>query len=722
MQDIRYFENKNGPTIGVTTANVLEENGLYFKDLEGTGELLPYEDWRLTAKERASDLASRMTIEEIAGLMMYSSHQMVPAGRGGPFVGTYRGGKTLEESGADEWELTDQQKEFLSKDHLRHVLVMGLKNGEVAAKWNNELQAYCETMPHCIPVNTSSDPRHGAGAAAAEFKSEAKATSKWPMGLGLAALFSPEDAKKFARIASKEYRALGISTELGPQIDLGTEPRWMRVADTFGTDPDMVTAYGKAYSEGLQEDDDFGRERVNAMVKHWPGGGPCESGRDAHYPFGKYAVYPGNNLKQHLKPFVDGAFKLEETGKAAAVMPYYTISYNVDPSGKNVGNSYSEYLIKNVLRGEYGYDGVICTDWGITGDPLPEIDSFSPRCYGVEDLSEAERHLKIIEAGVDQFGGNNDVVPILEAYRIGCEKHGEAAMRKRMEESAVRLLVNIFSCGLFENPYLDPTESARILGCKEFVDAGFDAQCRSIVMVKNNVLPISGREKVYIPGRHIDAHKGFFRNMVEAIDIPGADKSVVSESYEVVDNPEAADFAICFMESPISDGYTKETGYRPVTLQYRPYKAECSRTESIAQGDFREESNPNRSYLGKINTAANERDLDNVIETKKAMGEKPVIVSIRVNNPCVFAEFEKYADAILVNFGVETKAVLSVINGTVNPSGLLPVVLPESMEAVEKHCEDVPFDYAAYTDSVGNKYDYGYGLSFDGIIKDKRNN
>ncbi|MCR5557568.1 MAG: glycoside hydrolase family 3 C-terminal domain-containing protein [Butyrivibrio sp.] len=697
MLNIRFFSNENGPTIGVNTAQVVEKDGLYFKDLEGTGELLPYEDWRLTAKQRATDLASRLTIEEIAGLMMYSPHQVV-----------------------EEPELTDQQRSFLSKDHLRHVLAMWLKDGETAAKWNNELQAFCETMPHCIPVNISSDPRHGAGAAAAEFKSEAKGTSKWPMGLGLAALFSTEDVKKFARIAAREYRALGIATELGPQIDLGTEPRWMRIPDTYGTDPDLVTAYGKAYCEGLQEDDGTGSQRVNAMVKHWPGGGPVESGRDAHYPFGKFAVYPGDNLKQHMKPFTEGAFELEGGEKASAVMPYYTISCNVDPSGKNVGNSYSKYLIKDVLRGEYGFDGVICTDWGITQDPLPEIDSFSPRCYGMEDLSEAERHLQIIEAGVDQFGGNSNIEPILEAYRLGCEKHGEAAMRKRFEESAKRLLVNIFSCGLFENPYLNPEESVRILGCKEFVDAGFDAQCRSIVMVKNSVLPISERKKVYIPGRHIGAHKGFMRNPVDAVDIPGADKEAVSKFFDVVDKPEDADFAICFMESPISDGYTKETGYRPITLQYRPYKAEYARAESIGQGDFREADNPNRSYLGKSNTAANERDLDNVIETKKIMGDKPVIVSIRVNNPCVFAEFEKYADAILVNFGVETKAVLSVINGSVDPSGLLPVVMPKDMEVVEKHCEDVPFDYEAYTDSVGNKYDYGFGLSFEGVIKDGR--
>ncbi|WP_026665836.1 glycoside hydrolase family 3 protein [Butyrivibrio sp. FC2001] len=724
MADIRVVENKNGPSLGVCTAPVIEKDGLFFKDLERTGELVPYEDWRLTPEERAKDLASRLSVEEMAGLMMYSAHQVVPAESGAWFGATYRGGKSFEESGAEDYELTDQQKKFLTEDHVRYVLAMMLKNGEVAAKWNNEMQALCEEMPHGIPVNTSSDPRHGAGSAAAEFKTEAKGTSKWPLGLGLAATFSPELVNKFAKVAAKEYRALGITTELGPQIDLGTEPRWMRVADTYGQSSKLATDYAKAYCEGLQNDekcgDSWGRDSVAAMVKHWPGGGPCEAGRDAHYAFGKYAVYPGDNFEEHLKPFLEGAFKLDGTEQASAVMPYYTVSWGVDPSGKNVGNSYSKYIIGDLLRDKYGYKGIVCTDWGITQDPSDKIDSFGSRCYGTEKLSEAERHLTIIENGVDQFGGNNDIKPILEAYRIGCERHGEEAMRKRFEESAVRLLLNSFRCGLFENPYLDAENSGKVLGCDEFMKEGFDAQLRSIVMVKNNgVLPVSGKKKVYIPGRHIDAHKGFMRNMVEAIDLPGAKPEDVAAFYEVTDDPKDADMAICFIESPVSDGYIEETGYRPVTLQYRNYVAEDAREVSIAGGDFREDSD-NRSYKGKANRAANESDLDLVIKAREQMGDKPVIVSIRMNNPCIVAEFEKYADAILVNFGVETAAVLSIVSGKAEPSGMLPVQLPKDMSTIEKHSEDVPFDYEPYTDSEGNKYDFGFGLNWKGAIRDDR--
>ena len=157
-----------------------------------------------------------------------------------------------------------------------------------------------------------------------------------------------------------------------------------------------------------------------------------------------------------------------------------------------------------------------------------------------------------------------------------------------------------------------------------------------------------------------------------------------------------------------------------MTLQYRPYTATASRAQSIGQGDFREKENPNRSYLGKSNTPANRSDLDLVTDTKKAMGDKPVIVVIRMMNPCVVSEFEPYADAILVNFGVEPKAVLTIISGGAQPSGLLPVQIPADMETVERHCEDVPFDYTPYTDSVGNTYDFGYGLNWRGVIRDER--
>ncbi len=722
---IRLLSNPGGPVLGVTSAPVLEIDGLYFKDLARCGRLLPYEDWRLTPEERAADLAARLTVEEIAGLMMYSSHQTVPASPVGPFVGTY-GGKSLEESGAAPTDLTDQQKKFLEQDHVRHVLVAGVENAAIVAGWNNEAQALAEALPHGIPVNISSDPRHGASSAGAEYKSGGGHTSAWPEGLGMAATFDPELCRQAAQVIRKEYRAMGIATALSPQVDVGTEPRWMRVNDTFGAHPGLVADMGRAYCDGLQSDPDrdggWGSGSVATMAKHWPGGGPCEAGRDAHYPFGKFAVHPGGCQEDHFRPFLEGVFKLDgPTGKTASIMPYYTVTWGMDPSGEKAGNSYSRYIIQDLLREKAGFEGVVCTDWGLTADPSPDLDTLSSHCFGAEELTEAQRHLRILENGVDQFGGNNNIVPILEAYRLGCEKYGEEAMRARFERSAVRLLTNSFRCGLFENPYLDPEESGQIVGCEAHCAAGFEAQLKSVVMVKNKgVLPIRERKKVYIPGRHVEAHKGFFRNVIPAADLPGADRAGVARFYDPVDTPQEADFALVFIESPISDGYSGETGYRPVTLQYRPYTAHTAREHSIGQGDFREVDHLDRSYRGKSNTPANASDLDLVLSARAAMGDKPVIVVVKMNNPCVLGELEPAADAILVDFGVQQDAIFTLLTGRAEPSGLLPVQLPRDMETVEAHCEDRPLDLIPYVDEMGSSYDFGFGLNWSGPIRDGR--
>ena len=426
-----------GASLGYTSAPILTQNRYAFKDLNRNGALDPYEDWRLPATERARDLAAQLSIEEIAGLMLYSAHQAVPAS-----------------------EITEAQQKFLADDNLRHVLVTTVASPEVAARWNNNVQAFVEGLGHGIPANNSSDPRNET-AVTAEYNAGAGGQiSLWPTPLGLAATFDPAVVRRFGEIASKEYRALGIATALSPQIDLATEPRWNRFVGTFGEDPDLDTDLARAYVDGFQTTeeaaDGWGFESVNAMVKHWPSGGPEEGGRDAHFNYGKYSVYPGNGFETQLRAFTEGAFRLEgKTGSATAVMPYYTISYGIDPSGKNVGNSYSHYIITDLLRGKYRFDGVVCTDWGITHDNAG-IETFDGKCWGTETLSIAERHYEVIKSGVDQFGGNNDKGPVLEAYQMWCSQFGEESARARFEQSAVRLLMNIFRTGLFENPYVSP--------------------------------------------------------------------------------------------------------------------------------------------------------------------------------------------------------------------------------------------------------------------------
>lgn len=729
---------KKGQTLGYSSTSgvaILEDKGYAFKDMNRNGVLDPYEDWRLPAAERAADLAQRLSIEEIAGMMLYSSHQSVPSG-GGMFGGATYEGKPYAQSGARASDLSDAQKKFLTDDNLRAVLVTTVESPAVAARWNNNMQMLVEGMGHGVPVNISSDPRHETSATAEYNYGAGGEISHWPTSLGLAATFDPALVEEFGQIASQEYRALGIATALSPQIDLATEPRWTRFYGTFGESPELDTDMARAYVDGFQTStgkaeiaDGWGYNSVNAMVKHWPSGGPEEGGRDAHYNYGKYAVYPGGAFETHLKPFTEGAFKLNgATGMASAVMPYYTISTGVDPSGKNVGNSFSKYIITDLLREKYGYDGVVCTDWNITYDNAG-IDKFDGKCWGVEELTVAQRHYECLKAGVDQFGGNNDKGPVLEAYEMWVAEFGQESADERFRESARRLLMNSFRTGLFENPYLEPAVSAETVGKPEFMEKGYQAQLKSVVMVKNSgdVLPvkIADKPKVYVSQRYFPQMVNFFGMVTSERWEETFVTELLEKYYEPVSDPAEADFAIVVIDAPTSGtGYSAEdvknggNGYIPISLQYSDYTANHAREVSLAGGD-RLEKSANRSYKGKSIKTANKADLQTVIDTKKAMGLKPVITIVSTGKPFV-PEFESYSDAILVSFGCQNQALLDLISGAVEPSALLPMQLPADMKTVELQKEDVPFDMECYVDADGNAYDFAFGLNWSGRIEDER--
>lgn len=709
-------EQPDGPTLGYNPesgVNLIEKDGLLFKDLDRDGKLSPYEDWRLSAAERARDLATRLSIEEIAGLMLYSGHQPILSA-----------------------DLTEEQEKFLKEDYLRHVLVTSVASKRIAAEWSNRVQALCESIGHGIPANNSSDPRNYTESNG-EYNVAGDDISHWPREIGLGATFDIPLIKRHGEIASEEYRALGICTALSPQVDIATDPRWRRFYGTFSEDPVLNTAIAQAYCEGFQNTpgsaDGWGNLSVNAMVKHWPGGGSGEGGRDAHFCFGKYAVYPGNAFEQHLRPFLEGAFKLEgQTQKASAVMPYYTISDGIDPSGEQKGNNFSHYIIQDLLRDKYGYDGVVCTDWIVTHDN-PAVGLHSGKPWGVELLTPAERHYVALRAGVDQFGGNNEKQPVIEAYRMWAEADGEEAARKRFEQSATRLLINIFRCGLFENPYVDPDKAEEIVGNAEFCREGFEAQQKSIVMLKNEGQIIRKQDgkkdsiKVYVPERHYPAARKFFGGWEDETWMrPASDELLREFGYKPVSSPGEADLCICFIKSPQGDfGYSIEdaerggNGYVPITLQYEDYTATEAREHSLAGGDPKEKS-ADRSYRGKSTKTYNRDDMVLVQQMRKEMGDKPVITVIETERPFVLSEIEPYSDAILLTFGVSNRAVMTLISGQTEPYALLPCQMPKDMATVEHNMEDVPGDLECYTDAAGHVYDFAYGLNWSGIIDDAR--
>lgn len=722
-------QGRRGPVLGLaadSTVKLIEQDGLWFKNLSRSGKLERYEDWRLPVEERVQDLVRRLSVEEIAGLMLYSGHQAIPATSYD--VSDYDG-HPFDAEKDDHAALTDHQKTFLERDHVRHLLVTIVESPRIAARWSNNVQAFVESLPWGIPANNSSDPRHSARKDAEFNAGGGGQISMWPGSMGLAATFSPQTVERFGQIASREYRALGFTTALSPQIDLATDPRWYRNVGSMGCSPELVTELARAYIDGFQTShgdkeiaDGWGYDSVNCMVKHWPGGGACEAGRDAHYGFGKYAVYPGGCFELHKKPFTDGAFCLKgKTGKAAAVMPYYMIPTGM--TGEDVGNAFNREIISKQLREQQQYDGVVCTDWRVTEDEVhPGIHSGKP--WGVETLTVAERHYKALMAGCDQFGGNNDIKPVLEAYQMGVKEWGEEAMMQRMRLSATRLLRNIFRLGLFENPYVDPDETERVVGSPAFMQEGYTAQLKSIVLLKNHdsVLPLKPMGKAYIPNRYCPAYRGYWGTMVAEKTTEPVPEHLHRGRFARTTDASEADYGIVFIESPMGgSGYSLDdtnnggNGYVPISLQYNDYHATEAREQSIAGGDPYE-TFVNRSYKGKTAHTVNKEDMELVQETRRLLHGKPLIVVVNTANPFVVAEIEPYADAVLLTFDVQTQAVLDIIFGEHEPSARLPFQMPADMLTVEKHCEDKPQDLRCYTDADGHTYDFGYGMNWQGVI------
>ncbi|AGF59116.1 beta-glucosidase [Clostridium saccharoperbutylacetonicum] len=742
----------NGKELGYSKNSgvklIEQKDGNYtyaFKDLNKNGKLDKFEDWRLDSDTRAKDLAKSLTVNQIAGLMLFSAHE-----------------KTIEAG------LTDAQKKYLSEDNLRAVLNAGSNNTEAAVTWNNQMQAYVESLPCPIPVNFSSDPRSTAGSGDQYSNAiSGKDVSLWPSNLGLAATFDTNIMYEFAKDVSAEYRAMGIATALGPQIDLATEPRWLRVYGTFGEDTKLATDMAEAYVDGSQSTYDkdgkdlgWGKDSINCMIKHWPGDGAGEGGRESHMMTGKYAVYPGNNFSEHLKPFTEGGLKLKgKTGSATAVMDSYSIGLDAQGNpigGQAVGSAYNKEKM-SILRDKNKFDGVVCTDWGVTATPPTPFGKGFGMAWGEENKTVDERHYDVLMNGVDMFGGNNNSKPVIAAYNMMVKNNGEAWARNRFEQSAVRLLKLMFNPGLFENPYLNLNNSLSIVGSKEKKQDGYNAQLSSIVMLKNSNSTIKAdngsakNKKVYIPMTYtkaiksafgtseaawsetmtINVAKNYFKEVVT--DIPVKDANGNITGYKAPDLSDV-DLVIVGMSSPNNGGNFSYAGlsvdaagnkkFYPLSLQYSDYVAKDGRKVSISGDKLADGTKENRSYNGNTSNIYNSYDLEAMVNAKAAIKKTgkniPIICAMKASNAVCFGEFEKSCDSIVVGFSVSDAALLDVITGKFEPKGLLPIQMPKDMTTVEKQLEDVGLDMECYKDSDGHVYDFAFGLNYSGVINDSR--
>ncbi|MCT9819870.1 glycoside hydrolase family 3 protein [Microbacterium sp. W1N] len=742
--DFVVVENpKGGKTLSYSADGPIEllevkdgNDTLAFKDLDGDGELDTFEDWRVEAAERAAAYAETLSAEQISGLMLFSSHERSPADG-----------------------LTDAQKTYLDESNLRNVLNAGGSDVEENVTWVNAMQAYVETLadkdrPY-VPANFSSDPRSEAQSGST-YTGEATGVSLWPSVLGLASTFSAETVEEFGRVASQEYRALGISNALSPQIDLATEPRWLRVSGTLGENADLAQELAAAYVSGFQSTYDadgknigWGIDSVPTTIKHAPGDGAGEGGRESHTNAGKYAVFPGDNLDEHASVFAAAKDSL-------GMMTNYSIVLGADGTpllgDEAVGTAYNSEAL-SYIRDEVGFTGAIVTDWGVmTGSKDPE--AFIATAWGAEDMAPVERYFTVLRNGVDMFGGVNDATHILEAYDLWNERFeaGEVEVDAdtRWAESGARILTAYFAPGLFDSPFVDLERSKEIVGSEANVEAGLAAQLDSVVMLKNDGTVAEDADwsdkTVYIPhtfdvgspglfgppeysegaSLSIEAAEGIFGTVLTDTVEYDADGKVTSMTAPGLSGVDAV---LVGLRSPNNGnpfsaaGLDAENGqWYPFSLQWAPYTAdgENVRTTSIGGDTLADGTKENRSYFGNTSRISNAADIDAfnraVAAVEAAGGDIPVITIVKANNPVVPAEFESKSNVVLVGFGVSDQATLTVASGAHEPHGRLPIGFPVDMNAVEAQQEDVGEDVETYVDDAGNDWKFGFGLNFSGAI------
>lgn len=683
------------PQISSRNKAIIEIDGLQFRDLDGDGQLTPYEDWRLTPRERAEDLTARLSAADKAGLMIIGSHYMHSspwvaetggmadlfsdpsvlnrkpnADANGSFLRAEDGYSTtqmLTGQPLDEPRLNASSSRGAVQDRRqRRFIVRDNPAAGDLARWANELQELAEATEFGIPVVLVSNPRNHVGGAVTLGVGEAKGVfSEWPGELGLAAIGDEELVQRFAEIARREWRSAGLHKIYGYMADVPSEPRWSRFDGTLGEDPEAVGRLIVAMIRGFQGET-LGADSVALTVKHFPGGGVRTDGHDPHFAWGQDNEYPTeDSLEKYQLP----PFRAAVDAGVASVMPYYSKPVNSsaeqldaelragDEQFEEVAFAYNKAVITGLLRERLGFGGYVNTDSGV-------LDGMA---WGVQELNSIERWVKLVRAGSNVVSDEVDPSVLLAAVESGALEEHE------LDNSAVLLLEEMFALGLFENPYVDPDAAERIADDAETRAAAEAAQRRSVTILRNDraLLPLPNDvSSVYVEAfaRHNAA--GFTASLRAAVaEQIGADR--------LVDDPAEADAAIVWLLPAIS----------------------------LFGGDDR----PDRALtVGLV-----DRGID-VARVQEVQAAAPTALVINFTNPWVISDVEPGAAAVAASYGISSENLAAVLFGDDVPRGRLPLTVPRSEEAVADSPRDVPGTFCGpdypYVDSSGATYSYGFGV------------
>lgn len=740
--NIRYYKNQDGPVIGVTRKPVIEQDGLYFKDLTGDGILTTYKDWRKSSAERAKALAEALSPDEKIGLLFVNSWKM----------GQYQEDKSkVDETGLLNEETVEKDESIFNVEKtygttytlkdmgIRHLILRQNPKPDELTDWINQLNQVAEETAHALPVMVISNSRNEHGEIVFGMNDAAGVFAAWPGTMGIAAAVKGSGLNlidDFAECIRKEWDAAGLKKGYMYMADVMSDPRWQRTYGTFGEDPQLICDIMERLIPGIQGSE-YGvtAEGVAVTIKHFPGGGARENGFDPHYAQGQWNVYQTeNSLQKYHIP----AFQTAVDKKASSIMPYYAKPAakksrpQYDKNGKPMemrplGFAFNHAFIQGLLREQMGFEGYVNSDSGIS----------NKMAWGVEELDVPSRIALAVNTGVDIISGSLDVFSAKEAYERGLngyyttQGHPVPAgydaeqlvlTEEALNRAAARTLKEKFELGMFENPYREPVHAVEVVAAKKHWDDAYGAHVKSVVLLKNQnqALPLTEEKldgkKVYAECFRKDGEAAHMETEAVRASISSRHGIMITENYE------EADYAILFASPGSGEYFNATRGYLELDI--------CEGKEVV---DVDGEGRP-ADTTHKETTLCNAGKIQEISAAVHKNGGK-VISSINVTLAWEVGNVETCSDALLAGFDTYTDAVADIIFGKYSPTGKLPVTLPknDAVLAVDQDgiCvsrNDVPgYDKDlylpesmkdengkayAYRDGEGNYYELDFGLGY----------
>jgi beta-glucosidase len=624
-----------------------------------------YQNSKLPIEERIADLLSRMTLEE-------KTAQLI-----GPFG--------LAEDDA-HFSLEFARKHFaagISYVNSHHRL----RNTRQTVDYLNALQKFLvEETRLGIPALALGEGLHGYMAH--------EATS-FPQAIGLASAWDPDLHERIFSVIAREMRARGAHYVLSPVLDLARDPRWGRTEETYGEDPYLVSRLGVAAVRGLQGEHFTGdTTHVLATAKHFAAHGQPEGGTNA-----APANYAERSLREEfLAPF----HAVVQEARIGSVMASYN-EINGIPLHINT------WLLKDVLRDEWGFDGFVISDgWGVD-------DLYRLHFVAADETDAAQQ---AFSSGVDIELGRcfKHLVEAVEAGRIPIAQ---------LDMAVARVLKVKFQLGLFENPYVGIDEAIRLTNCAEHKALALEAAHKSIVLLKNEqgLLPLDKsklRSLAVIGPNAAEIRLGGYSGD------PGCGVSVLDGIRQQVGN----DIEVLFAQGC---GITQSTSgaqmwWEDAVIQPDPAKDDVLMAEALTTaqkaevvllvlGDNEQSCREGWSdiHLGDRDSLDLPGRQDELLRAVSGTG-KPVILLLLHGRPATINYAVENIPAILEGWYLGQAAgtaVAGVLFGKVNPGGKLPITIPRSVGQIPAYYYHKPSARRGYLfTSKEPLFPFGHGLSY----------